>query len=276
MVVKVVDSGAARHEVRAPAYFLFCRRARHLAYGRAPTPLLPQPPPLRPLAAYSSLGLPHGRRTSKTGRRPGRRCCCSPSSRSSARSSSASPRPHAPLGDRSHRPARLGLGRWRWRRRSRARCGARRGRERGPAQPAGARVDAARDGAARARRIMRPRCVRLARSEGLSGCSRPADRSRLALARTRRCTPRLAPVPRTHRCASLRLSMPCCVSSCVYSMCDRLAQRPPRCARRLSLLHPLYTARERFLFNSGSGRERTTQRTTLRENYPENYPSLRG
>ena len=45
------------------------------------------------------LGLLHARRTTSVlGRRPARRCCCSPSARSSARSSSASPGPHARLG----------------------------------------------------------------------------------------------------------------------------------------------------------------------------------
>jgi hypothetical protein len=45
-------------------------------YARTLMLLLPQPPPLGLLAACSSLGLPHGRRTTSVpGRRPPRRCC---------------------------------------------------------------------------------------------------------------------------------------------------------------------------------------------------------
>ena len=150
------------------------------------------------LHTHSLVCRSYAGRRSMPGRRRPRRCfCCSSSSRPSAPSSSASPRPQARLGDRSHRPARLQPGR----------------------PTAGARSP------------------------------------------WRRCTPRLAPVPRTHRCASLRVSMPCCVSSCVYSMCDRLAQRPPRCARRSSLLHPVQLESAQFFPAQGA-----------RELPPENYP----
>ena len=57
---------------------IFCLAAARDAwvYARTLTLLLPQPPPLGLLAACSSLGLPHGRRTSSVpGRRPPRRCC---------------------------------------------------------------------------------------------------------------------------------------------------------------------------------------------------------
>ena len=71
-------------------------------YARTLMLLLPLPPTLGPLAAYSFLDLPHVRRTSMPGRRLARRCCCSSSSRSSTWSSSASRHPHVRLSDRCH------------------------------------------------------------------------------------------------------------------------------------------------------------------------------
>ena len=53
-----------------PRIFCFVAAARDAVYARAPTLLLPQPPPLGPLAAYSFLGLPHVRRTTFDARPP--------------------------------------------------------------------------------------------------------------------------------------------------------------------------------------------------------------
>ena len=70
-MVKVVDGGAVGHAVCArPRIYLPCGRVRRLVYARALTLLLPQPPPLGPLAAYSLLGLSLVRRTTVDARPP--------------------------------------------------------------------------------------------------------------------------------------------------------------------------------------------------------------
>ena len=72
------------------------------------------------------------------------------------------------------------------------------------------------------------------------------------------------------RYASLRVSMPFRVSLHVYSLCDRLAQRPHAAPGRFCISACMY--RERAVFYFGSGRERTT----LGENYPSAGRELPG